>query len=172
MSSPAYRRGDAGGEKKRVLLINHYAIVDLNYRPPHRGSWITVACLLSVRGVEDEATTGRAIVVESFSHWVHDVVATLNQRQWRWFDVATTSCAQCKLSPWLLEPEHTTLLRRWINVSDVDSTSQQRRVARGFWPPRWYTALTQCWATVAGSSPILSRPCGPPWGTFSGSLLS
>ena len=28
---------------------------------------------------------------------------------------------------------HTTLLRRWINVIDVDSTSQQRRVAGGKW---------------------------------------
>ena len=26
--------------------------------------------------------------------WVHDVVATLNQRHWRWFNVATTSCDQ------------------------------------------------------------------------------
>ena len=24
----------------------------------------------------------------------HNVVTTLNQRQWRWFNVATTSCAQ------------------------------------------------------------------------------
>ena len=28
------------------------------------------------------------------SHSAHDVVATLNQRHWRWFNVATTSCAQ------------------------------------------------------------------------------
>ena len=28
------------------------------------------------------------------SHWAHDVVATLNQRHWRWFNVATTSCPQ------------------------------------------------------------------------------
>ena len=34
------------------------------------------------------------------THWTHDVVATLNQRQtlnqrhWLWFNVATTSCAQ------------------------------------------------------------------------------
>ena len=27
-------------------------------------------------------------------YWAHDVVATLNQRLWRWFNVATTSCAQ------------------------------------------------------------------------------
>ena len=33
-----------------------------------------------------------------FSHWAHDVVATLNQRQWRWFNVATTSCDQCALT--------------------------------------------------------------------------
>ena len=26
--------------------------------------------------------------------WVHDVVATLNQRHWRWFNVAATSCAR------------------------------------------------------------------------------
>ena len=28
------------------------------------------------------------------SHWTHDVVAMLNQRHWRWFNVATTSCVQ------------------------------------------------------------------------------
>ena len=28
------------------------------------------------------------------THWAHNVVATLNQRQWRWFNVATTSWAQ------------------------------------------------------------------------------
>ena len=28
------------------------------------------------------------------AHWVHDVVATLNQRLRRWFNVATTSCTQ------------------------------------------------------------------------------
>ena len=28
------------------------------------------------------------------THWTHDVVATLNQRRWRWFNVATMSCAQ------------------------------------------------------------------------------
>ena len=26
------------------------------------------------------------------SHWAHDIIATLNQRHWRWFNVATTSC--------------------------------------------------------------------------------
>ena len=26
------------------------------------------------------------------THWAHDVVATMNQRHWRWFNVATTSC--------------------------------------------------------------------------------
>ena len=31
---------------------------------------------------------------DEHSHWGHDVVATLNQRQWRWFNVATTSCPQ------------------------------------------------------------------------------
>ena len=34
------------------------------------------------------------------THWAHDVVATLNQRQWRWFNVATTCCGQ-----WV-EPSH------------------------------------------------------------------
>ena len=27
-------------------------------------------------------------------YWAHDVAATLNQRQWRWFNVAATSCAK------------------------------------------------------------------------------
>ena len=27
-------------------------------------------------------------------HGAHDVVATLNQRRWRWFNIATESCAQ------------------------------------------------------------------------------
>ena len=31
---------------------------------------------------------------KNLSHWPHDVVTTLNQRQWRWFNFATTSCAQ------------------------------------------------------------------------------
>ena len=44
------------------------------------------------------------------THWAHDVVATLNQRHW--------------LS--------SIVLRRWINVIDVDSTSQQRRVPSGY----------------------------------------
>ena len=30
------------------------------------------------------------------THWAHDVAATLNQRQWCWFKVATTYCAQCE----------------------------------------------------------------------------
>ena len=28
------------------------------------------------------------------SHWAHNAVATLSQRQWRWFNFVTTSCAQ------------------------------------------------------------------------------
>ena len=32
------------------------------------------------------------------TQWAHDVVATLNQRHWRWFNVATTSCAQWVVS--------------------------------------------------------------------------
>ena len=31
---------------------------------------------------------------DSTTHWTHDVVATLKQRQWRWFNVVTTSYAQ------------------------------------------------------------------------------
>ena len=31
-------------------------------------------------------------------HWAHDVVATLNQRQQRWFTVATAPCAQLVVS--------------------------------------------------------------------------
>ena len=33
--------------------------------------------------------------LKSTHHWGHDVVATLNQHYWRWFNLATTSCAQC-----------------------------------------------------------------------------
>ena len=33
-------------------------------------------------------------LVKITSHWAHAVVATLNRHQWRWFSVATTSCAQ------------------------------------------------------------------------------
>ena len=29
-----------------------------------------------------------------YTHWAHDIVATLNQRHWRWFNLRTTSCAQ------------------------------------------------------------------------------
>ena len=36
------------------------------------------------------------------THWAHDVVATLNQRQWRWFNVATTSCDAVGTMPELL----------------------------------------------------------------------
>ena len=31
------------------------------------------------------------------THWAHDVVTTLNQRQWRWFNVVTTSCVRWKV---------------------------------------------------------------------------
>ena len=34
----------------------------------------------------------------------------------------------------ILPTGHTTFLRRWINVNDVDSTSQQRRVPSGLGP--------------------------------------
>ena len=68
------------------------------------------------------------------SHRAHDVVPTLNQRHWRWFNVATTSCAQWETSVFsstaVWQPTgigHTTLTR-WINVID---TSQQRRVPSG-----------------------------------------
>ena len=33
-------------------------------------------------------------VISERAHWAHDVIATLNQRHWRWFDVAITSCAR------------------------------------------------------------------------------
>ena len=36
----------------------------------------------------------RGPVSQSPSRWAHDVVATLNQRRWRWFNVARTSCVQ------------------------------------------------------------------------------
>ena len=48
---------------------------------------ITTASL-RIANVLDSGATSRQ------SHWAHDVIATLNQPQWRWFNVAITSCAQ------------------------------------------------------------------------------
>ena len=28
------------------------------------------------------------------THWAHDAIVTLDQRHWRWFNIATTSCSQ------------------------------------------------------------------------------
>ena len=36
--------------------------------------------------------------IQPKTHWSHDVVAALNQRQCRWFNVATTSCAQWEMT--------------------------------------------------------------------------
>ena len=38
---------------------------------------------------------------------------------------------------------HTTLLRRWINVIDVDSTSQQRHVGSEAAPPLYFELQTE-----------------------------
>ena len=43
-------------------------------------------------------TTARSSIKIRATHWAHDVAATLNQRQWRWFIVTTTSCAQWESS--------------------------------------------------------------------------
>ena len=42
----------------------------------------------------------RGTYVGGLPHWAHDVSATLNQRQWRWFNVAITSCAKWELRLW------------------------------------------------------------------------
>ena len=58
------------------------------------------------------------------SHWVHDVVSTLNQRQWRWFSVSATSCAL-----W----DHTASLGK----SCYHNVHQRRR--------RWFTVMVTRW---------------------------
>ena len=55
---------------------------------------------------------------------------------------------------WARPPGHTTLLRRWINVIDVDSQSQQRRVFSGV------TELTDSdWLTLPESMAEMTRVC-------------
>ena len=57
-------------------------------------------------------------------HWTHDAVATLNQRRWRWFNVATTSCVQCMdVDMTLLCSSMTLIQRRNNNVWPVDAGS-------------------------------------------------
>ena len=60
------------------------------------------------------------------SHWAHDVVATLNQRRWRWFNVVTTSCGQwdfciCSVITLFLV-DFTTSHLFWEDLESADST--------------------------------------------------
>ena len=121
-------------------------------------------------------------------------------RQWRCFNVATTSCVQWKINPedtrrccdvesmsmtliqsrnnivWTMEIKHRghmLLLRRLINVNDVHSTSQQRRLPIEKQTPRthdvvatlnqrqrrWLNVVTTSW--VQWEAP--SYECIPRW---------
>ena len=57
---------------------------------------------------------------------------------WSHWKEAQTNSYTCALTA-----DHTTLLRRWINVVDVDSTSQQRRVPSGL--PRMWCGCHTAW---------------------------
>ena len=53
----------------------------------------------------------------SCSHWKHGVIATLNQRHWRWFNVVIISCTRWELgSPCLtFHPSHVPQIRNFIS---------------------------------------------------------
>ena len=65
------------------------------------------------------------------SHWAHDVVVPLNQRQWLWFNVATTSCVSF--------PVNSTLSTQPIILS--------------------YTAITDNWPQLQHLISLASKPC-------------
>ena len=51
-------------------------------------------CMLNSNEVRLRSSVNKSNQNLNLTHWAHDVFATLNQRQWRWFNAAKTSCAQ------------------------------------------------------------------------------
>ena len=90
------------------------------------------------------------------SHWAQDFVATMNQRQWRWFNVATTSCAK-----WVSLYNISANRRHWTNVGPPSTTSAQHwtnigSMSRVFWDIIRYkvrertTVARRAWTGVTG----------------------
>ena len=97
-----------------------------------------------------------------YSHWAHDVVATLKQRHWHWFNVATTSCAQ-----WVLMPrrccecaQSVLMSRRCCDLCPVsfDATTLLRLVSSQF---RCHDVVETCVPGVSFDATTLLRcvPC-------------
>ena len=58
-------------------------------------TWLAdTVSVLVVIGIRCTAICLLDMHVTEYSHQTHDIVATLNQRHWRWFNVATTPCVQ------------------------------------------------------------------------------
>ena len=56
------------------------------------------------------------------THWSHDVVATLNQRQWCWFNVVTASCAQWVVLHLFIKWVYSKTSLKMTKYDGIDST--------------------------------------------------
>ena len=74
-------------------------------------------------------TQGCATSIAIFFVIWHDLQTRCQSWSSLEYDVLQSACLICMLQN--IPTRHTTLLQRWINVIDVDSTSQQRRVSSG-----------------------------------------
>ena len=67
------------------------------------------------------------IAITGHNNWAHNVyIAMLNQRQWRWFNVAVTSCAQWVMSGFCVCRSAQRWALRDINVDRLVSTLTRR----------------------------------------------
>ena len=71
--------------KRRKALFTHTCVLGKIHL---RFLTLIVAAILPYEGESHYLITWKV------NHWAHGVVATLNQRHWRWFNVVTTSCVQ------------------------------------------------------------------------------
>ena len=103
------------------------------------------------------------IAIWYYSHWPHDVVATLSQRLWRWFNtiylpVYVLLLSYMTIIQWLVDQgRHWLQKLQLISFSldtrrcyDVESTAQQRR-----WPSGWMVIMI---ITITLDERVLGSP--------------
>ena len=93
----------------------------------------TVIYLVSVWNVDPSSHWTHGVIdvvniaITGHNNWAHNVyIAMLNQRQWRWFNVAVTSCAQWVMSGFCVCRSAQRWALRDINVDRLVSTLTRR----------------------------------------------
>ena len=135
-AKPCQNAGNLSQLQPNLMYTNIIGIVYRSYYPCIIGHTTLQQCWLDV---------------DTTSYMAHDVAATLNQRHWRWFLVATTSCVRWDIVHMWRWPQTQNRALGWTMYMDDGWNTQK---TRGVEP-----MLGWCWPIVYDAGPTSNQHC-------------